>query len=307
MLLVIKKKQMLNLFKRKLKESYFSSFIFEIEDSEEMHQILAQTRIDKPTAENMHGAMKVIYKNEVADELILIEEGDYVDTEKVRYKNKPISYRDYSINVHKNLIEDKNGIHQLGGSPSEGFRMPDYNTGTPYIYLGKLNSTEELSLAWCKMDWIHLVCPIYAAIEIIYFDYTKPSEPKLLVPDHVDKMPKEHKAFNAKDKVIFYALAASFKKPNVSQYDEKLVLGNIGAPTWIQEELIPKCPRSGKAMKFLLSIETTTSVKLASSTLDINNEHAKLFYDETLNFGDGALYIFYEPDSKIMAYYIQNT
>ncbi|MEZ5049608.1 MAG: hypothetical protein R2766_08160 [Saprospiraceae bacterium] len=85
------------------------------------------------------------------------------------------------------------------------------------------------------------------------------------------------------------------------------MLGNTGAPTWIQHELIPKCPKTGKSMKFLVMLETNNLVELESSNVEINDKSMKT-YIESFNFWcDGALFIFYQPESKTMAYFIQNT
>jgi hypothetical protein len=59
----------------KIIELYFSEIHFDLEEDEGMHSILSQSRIDKRTAENMEGSMKIIYKNGVAAALFWIKIG----------------------------------------------------------------------------------------------------------------------------------------------------------------------------------------------------------------------------------------
>lgn len=298
---------MLKMFKKDKKESFFSNVIFDMEESEEMHEILSQSRIDISTAENMEGAMKVIYKNNNAHEMIWIEEGDYLDVENVRYKNKPISFRDYPINKYRTLIPQKDGIHQLGGFTPENFKMPQNITSTPNIYLGRLNCEMEESLKWSKLNQAHLVCPIHADFETIYLDYSNPLEPKLLSSENKESISSAYDDLTPNDEIVFKELKVGTTELLIDLIYEDQVLGNIGAPTWIQHELIPKCPKTGKHMKFLIMLETNMVVELETSNVNINDESMR-GYIESFNFWcDGALFIFYEPDSKIMAYFIQNT
>ena len=298
---------MLKIFKRDKKESYFSNVIFDMEESEEMHEILSQSRIDRLTAENIEGAMKVIYRNNIAYEMIWIEEGDYLEVEKVRLKNKSISYRDYSLNEYRTLIPQEDGIHQLGGFIPKNFEMPQNITSTPYIYLGRLNCEEEKSLNWCSLNQAHLICPIYSDFEIIYLDYSNPMKPKLLNDENSDSISSVYEDLKPSDKIIFKELKVGTTELTLDLIYEDQVLGNTGAPTWIQHELIPKCPKTGKSMKFLVMLETNNLVELESSNVEINDKSMKT-YIESFNFWcDGALFIFYQPESKTMAYFIQNT
>ncbi|WP_235299818.1 hypothetical protein [Portibacter marinus] len=139
---------MLSLFKNKKQSSFFSSYDLDLEEGETTHEILAQTRVDKRTAELLEGAMKIEYKNDIASKVHWIEEGDYIEEDEPRFETVPISYRDYPINTYKVLISNKQGKHRLGGEIPTEFNLPLNNTQTPHIYLGKLDCVGERSLTW---------------------------------------------------------------------------------------------------------------------------------------------------------------
>lgn len=59
-------------------------------------------------------------------------------------------------------------------------------------------------------------------------------------------------------------------------------------------------------MKFLIQLNSTNLVELESS--DVDKDEKYIEHLESFDFwGGGTLIVFYEPESKIMAYYIQNT
>ena len=69
----------MNILKKLVQESYFSIIQYDLEDSEEMHQVLSQSRISKRNAENCESTMKLIYENGEAVKLVEIEEGNYLE------------------------------------------------------------------------------------------------------------------------------------------------------------------------------------------------------------------------------------
>lgn len=299
---------MLKWFKKNIKESYFSNVFYELEESEEMHRILKQSRIDKQAAESLYGAMKVVYKNGVATKIVNIEEGEIEEEEieDVRFTNKPISYRDYPVLKYRVLLASEKGLHQLGGTPPDSFKMPVNNTSTPYIYLGKLDCLNDELLGWTKLNVAHLVCPIFGDFELIYLDYSNPLQPKLVDNNTRDKIISNFEKLNADNQILFKELKVKASTPSLEKLINDKVLGNIGAPEWLQHELIPKCPKSGNYMKFLIQLNSTNLVELESS--DVDKDEKYIEHLESFDFwGGGTLIVFYEPESKIMAYYIQNT
>ena len=83
--------------------------------------------------------------------------------------------------------------------------------------------------------------------------------------------------------------------------------GISGIPFWIQHPDIPKCPKTGNLMRFVCQINTLDSVKVNQSNL-ISKESYFPQYTKDLRFwGSGTLYVFMEPESKVVGLIIQDT
>ncbi|MBK7525012.1 MAG: hypothetical protein IPI53_12940 [Saprospiraceae bacterium] len=70
------------------------------------------------------------------------------------------------------------------------------------------------------------------------------------------------------------------------------------APSWIQSEIIPRCPKSLKPMKFLVSLETSRFGEINSSNVNINDEPIATSINLFNSWGCGTLFVFYLPESK---------
>jgi len=302
MLLIIKKIKMSN------KEiSYYSNVIWDLNESEEMHLILAQSKIDKKTAESLEGAMKVVYKNGVAKEIIWIEEGEYEEPDEVRFQTEPIKFVDYPENIYKTMIIDPDGKQVIGGEIPNDFEMPDSKCNAPFIYLGSINCQIEESLWWTELKNFHLICPIHADMEIIYIDYTNPTRPEIINHEEVNNLSKPYDDLNSEDKIIFKPTNFSFKKMKLDHIYESDIIGNLGSPTWVQNELIPRCPKTSKPMKFLISLESNKFIEISTSTVKITDKSMEKYINSFNFWCDGVLFVFYSPESKTAAYFIQNT
>lgn len=298
---------MFNIFKKKTTESYFSQPQYDIDETDRMHEILSYSRISKSSAENSEFAMKLIYENGVAIKLYEIEEGEYCEEFKVRFSDKPISYKDYRINDLRRIITNENGNHYFGGIFPDDFVKPDNPTLGPLIYLGQLKCSIDKYFEWTNIPNIHLVCPIHADFDIIYLDYSTPNKPKLIDVKQPQPISTAYDDLKPTDIIEFEKTPISFEKPKLELVEEESYLGSSGAPRWVQNEEIPKCPKSGKSMKFLLSIDTNEQVALKYSNVEIKDESMRN-YIESFNFWcDGELFIFIEPETKTIAYFIQNT
>jgi len=287
--------------------SYYSNVIWDLEESEEMHLILAQSKIDKKTAESLEGAMKVVYKDGVAKEVIWIEEGEYEEPDDVRFETEPIKFVDYPENVYKTIIIDPSGKQVIGGECPKYFEMPKSECNTQFNYLGCLDCQIEESLIWTELKYFHMIFPIISDLEIIFLDYTNPNKPELLNLNQVLNNSTQNDYLSNSDKIVFKETRVSYKKMKLDYLVISQTVGNIGSPTWVQNELIPRCPKTSKPMKFLVSLQSNGYVEVLSSTVKTNDEFMNN-YINSFNFGgDGRLFIFYSPESKTAAYFIQNT
>ena len=293
--------------KKKKEVAYYSNYILDLEESEEMHLVLAQSKIDRRSAENMYSAIKLIYEDGLAKEIIPIEEGEYEEKEKVRYSTKPISHVNYPINVYKTMVLDPFGHHRIGGQCPADFKIPESKCQAPFVYLGYLDCQVEESLDWTRMGQFHMIFPLHTNLDVLYLDYSNPQKPLIHNADEIDQQITHFKGMNSEDKIIFKENSVSMEDISLDRVVQDEILGKIGAPDWIQHELIPRCPKTGKPMKFLVMLESSKLIELKSSTVQLENE-TYIPYVSSFEFGSwGALYIFIEPESKMVAAYIQNT
>lgn len=84
-------------------------------------------------------------------------------------------------------------------------------------------------------------------------------------------------------------------------------IGFSGIPNWIQFSDIPRCPKTQKTMRFLCQVQSNDKITTNKTNIKPVNEWYKKHF-ESMNFwGDGDLYVFFEPESKIACYIIQKT
>lgn len=294
-----------NFFKKTQAVSFFIGQEYDMTDSEKLHKILSETRIDESTAENLESAMKLVYQNGILSEMYSIEEGHYTD-EEINFTDKILTYRDYPMRKFMTLAFDEHGMHQIGGSPPLDFQFPENNTITPYVYLGYLNNRDEI-LEWLPIEFLHLVCPIYSDMGELFLDYSSPMAPKLIRSGSQNIIGTAYEGLTPENTVEFLAYKASSKKHNLEIFYNGDILGYVGVPTFVQEDYIPKCPISGREMQFLIQLESNSKVKLAKTDIHLKTESYRKYF-ETLDFwGAGTLYIFIQPETKVVALYIQNT
>jgi len=294
-----------NLFKSSKEIQYFIDCEYQFDESEELHNRLSRKRIDRQTAEQLEAAMKIVFKNGIVLEKYDIEEGSYSEKEVIESGN-PLKYRDYPISNFKALILDSNGKHQLGGKAPEQFVYPENNTVTPYVYLGWLTN-QDPNISWVPFERLHLIAPIYSNMGIIYLDYSNPLQPSLLNPKKDKIIDSEYNGIKPTDHIEFKAYGASLDNYTLNLMYNGQILGITGAPSFIQNDVIPKCPISGNEMKFLIQLESNNAIEMLSTNTSLEDNEMNRYFEKLNFWGDGMLYIFMEPSTKVVAYFIQNT
>jgi hypothetical protein len=102
--------------------------------------------------------------------------------------------------------------------------------------------------------------------------------------------------------IIFNAVRFNAKEIDCYGYG----LGAAGVPKWIQHPDIPRCPNTNKTMKFLCQLQGK-GVTANRTNVTPKDEYYRSYYEELNFWGDGDLFVFFEPESKIACYFIQNT
>lgn len=196
------------------------------------------------------------------------------------------------------MILDAQGPHQIGGKPEGDFELPKLES-SPMVYLGLIKKGDA-ALADIDFD-LHLVCPIFIDLQnAVFFDYTNPTKP-LLIREHVasnfealfeDIPPTAYIEYQA---LNFRFDRAKTPNPTVVYPGE---IGHTATPNWIHEETWPLCPISGKKMSFLFQLGDIDDSKTLAGQEYLDKEYIEPY----LHFGHGYLYVFFEPESKVLAY-----
>jgi len=260
-----------------------------INGDEDCEAFLRTNRISEENAKKLDVSFELVYHE---NKLIEIYERT-----NVRLPHSPdgLEYKEYPIHQILRISCNQNGKHQLGGKLPSEMNFPENNCKVPFQYLGYINHLDE------NFDWlestIHLMCPIYLNIDKVFLDYSNSSKPILLNKNEVEICGTVYDGLNEKTIVEFES-----RKFDLIPSDE-YSWGQSGAPLFLQSTNIPKCPKSGKFMRFLCQMSGGTSVSNAKLKEDYLNK-----YVGDLNFwGDGNLYVFVEPNEKTICYFIQIT
>ena len=202
------------------------------------------------------------------------------------------------------LIRDLNGTSYLGGDIPEEFKIPENNCPGSFQYLGFL-SKEDKGFSLLQHS-LHLICPIYMNIDKVWLDYSNPLSPTIINLDEINTIDTAYDDLTD-DSIIIYEKVNFVTTAIGASSNHRL--GISGKPNWIQDEDIPKCPKTNEKMKFLCQIEYQYSddIKTKYTNVSPEDEWYKQYF-ETMNFwSDGDLYIFFAPESNIACYFIQNT
>lgn len=199
------------------------------------------------------------------------------------------------------FMNDHRGIHQLGGELPAGFQLPASRLTVPFQYLGYLDNKGG-AFAWLPFR-LHLVCPIFLNIGQVFIDYTDPVKPVLLNQGELEEADSSYEELNAETRIVFEEV----KFNAVPSLEKKRGLGHTGVPDWIQFPDIPHCPKTNKMMRFVCQLDSDAGVGVKESNIIPSSDFMAAYFQEMNFWGDGNLFVFFEPSSKIACYFIQNT
>lgn len=199
------------------------------------------------------------------------------------------------------FINDTRGRHQLGGELPSDFRMPSPALAVPFQYLGYIDPADE-AFAWLPFR-LQLICPVFLNIGQVFIDYTNPDKPVLLNESELAEADSSYEELNAGTRIVFEAVKFSA----VPLAERSRGLGHTGVPDWIQFPDIPRCPKTNKVMRFVCQLDSDAGVGVKESNITPSSPFMASYFEEMNFWGDGNLYVFFEPSSRIACYFIQNT
>ncbi|MGV9002815.1 hypothetical protein [Flavobacterium sp.] len=200
----------------------------------------------------------------------------------------------------------ENGKHKLGGEIPSNFILPKNEFKSNFQYIGLINNSDEI-FNWLPFN-LNLICPIYLDFEQIYLDYENPNEPKLVYPTNTSEIGSAYDTLDINSKIIFEEKSFGLiEYEGVTEDNEFDIIGIVGKPNWTQKENIPKCPKTNKEMNFVCQITSWSELKTKFTNVVCESDYEQEQF-EKLNFWcDGALYVYIQPESKTVCYFIQNT
>ena len=261
---------------------------------------LATQGIDKKTARSVWQATELIFKDNKLVASKLYEHGD-AQKRELEEGESGLPYQEVHVHPIRLFVRSETGPHQLGGQVPEGFRFPPEHNQVPFQYLGYI-SKEDAAFNWLPFD-LPLICPIFYNIEKVFLDYSDPAAPIVIRADEYLKLTTFYEEIGP----------GSFVNYEPVRFDTELAYdfvegqGHTGVPAWIQNPAIPRCPKTDRIMKFVCELGSDMGVETAETNV-VPSEPFMADSFGKLNFwGDGDLYVFFEPDSKTACYIIQHT
>lgn len=290
-----------NLFNKqnsKTKSVFLAGWEVHLNGDQQCENFIATQITNKATVETLYSGIELVFENDKLIRAYDYEEGSR-KVRELKADEIGLEYKEFEENRILQLVEDENGIHQLGGEIPNDFQLPENNCVVPFQYLGFIDNRDK-NFSWLPFK-VHLICPIYLNIDNIFLDYSNPNNPKIINRDEVEKADTSYDDdLNQTSEIVFNEMKFSFVEE-----EEFSGTGHSGLPNWIQYPDIPMCPKSGKRMKFLCQLNGGVTAK--RTNVEPKDEWYRHYYEELNFWGDGDLFVFFEPSSKVACYFIQNT
>jgi len=208
----------------------------------------------------------------------------------------------FKANKQFELQADPDGKSRLGGNVPDGFSPATTGKPNDTQYIGTLSPKDFPTLPF----HLHLSVPIFDEFSTLFLDYSDPMAPLIANPPQI-----EEEYIQSVNGVVEGARQACWENipfclvPTPRWLDEP-DLGVAGVPAFTQGPDIPKSPKTGKLMQFLCQFSSLQAPKLVRSSIG-QVEYEDYFKDDMSFFGDGSVFLFWEAETKLMAFVMQNT
>ena len=279
------------------KSIYLAGGEVHLNGDQQCENFIATQITNKETVESVFSGIELVFKEGRLAQAYDYEEGQRKER-SLATDEIGLPYREYEENRILKVVEDENGPHQIGGEVPQNFRPPENNCMVPFQYLGFIDHSDQ-NFAWLPFR-LHLTFPIYLNTGNVFLDYANPDFPSIVNREEVEAADTAYDDLNKESEIVFNAMKFSF-----AEAVEFAGIGHGGVPNWIQYPGIPVCPKSGRRMRFLCQLNGGVSTN--RSNVEAKDEWYAQYYEELNFWGDGDLFVFFEPTSRIACYFIQNT
>ncbi|MFT5582331.1 MAG: hypothetical protein ACI9G9_001596 [Psychromonas sp.] len=201
------------------------------------------------------------------------------------------------------FIFDEEGLHSIGGEMPSRFVVPENHFNADFQYLGCI-SKKDKNYAWLPFD-LHLICPIYVDFDFVFLDYANPNSPSIIYPCNTDEILSPILELHDDSEIIYKAHKMSTSPiKNITEENHGDLIA-VGGQTLIANYIeIPTCPKSHQEMMFVCQILSSGKI-ITDKTNVVCEKPEEQELLSTMNFcGDGSLYVFIEPESKTVCYFI---
>lgn len=142
---------------------------------------------------------------------------------------------------------------------------------------------------------------------MVWLDYTNPLAPKILELEEINDLSTAYDDLSKNSIVIYEKVNFSTDSADCVDFEERL--GFSGRPEWVQEQVDPICLKSREKMRFLCQIEDQypVPIKVKFTNVQTIDEYYQRYFDELNFWGDGDIFVFFNSNSKVACYFIQNT
>ncbi len=253
-------------------------------------------------------SIKLEFENNTISKITHFDDGVIDNTSTKRDQKKIDKMNSSHMKFEKtegNLIfqitKKKKGLHQIGGIAPESLTIPTTKNIGKFQYLGYI-SHEDDYFKWLSFKF-YIVCPIYLNFDTLFLDYSNPNKPTIYNKKELNDCDTSYDCINNESYIVYKDYPFGLE----GVYGFGNAMGHTGVPNWLQYPNIPRCPKTGKTMKFLCQLNSYGGIMVKETNINPNKKNMKAYFKK-LNFAiDGDLYVFVEPSSKMACYIIQNT
>ena len=279
---------------------YLAGWEAEFNGDEQCQKFLETQIIDKETANTIWSSIDLVFSNGKLVKAYNIEEGDKTER-KLKPSEIGFEFIKLKVNQIYNLKQVTNSESYLGGEIPKEFNIPKFEFNAPFQYLGKFSKSEE-AFNWLPFD-LHIAAPIYLNFDKLFIDYTDPLNPKVLNIEELKQTDNSYDDLKPDSEIVFEKVFITSEKAT-----DFGGIVHTSVPNWIQYPDIPTCPKSKKTMKLLCQLTYDgIDIKTKRTNVQPKDEWYKPYFEKMNFWGDGDLYIFFEPESKTMCFIIQHT
>ncbi|GAA0733939.1 hypothetical protein GCM10009430_48550 [Aquimarina litoralis] len=287
-------------FGQKEEHIYLAGWEAEFNGDEQCQKFLETQVIDKKTANNIWSSIDLVFKEGKLVKAYDNDEGHRTER-KLKESEIGFEYQKLKPNQIYSLNQAAKSESYLGGEIPNEFKIPKFEFNAPFQYLGKFSKTEE-AFNWLPFD-LHIAAPIYLNFDKLFIDYSDPLNPKVLNIEELKQTDNSYDDLKPNSEIVYEKVyITTQKETNFGG------IGHTSVPSWIQYPDIPACPKSKKTMKLLCQLTYDgVDIKTKRTNVQPKDEWYRQYFENMNFWGDGDLYIFFEPESKIMCFIIQHT